>query len=231
MEELYNNLYGNNFTIISNEFLEKYLSDTKPEYIKVFLFYLWKGVKENYTIEDASEELDLDENVIEMALKYWIKKKLIKKESLIRSAKNKNEKVDNFSNSKNEKNELTNNNKRNYEAVEEGLLFAAEKLLGQTVSERQQELIEKCYNEYGFEEALIHYLLEYCSSKSQTTVRYLKTVATSWYEQKIKTVDAAKKFTESFENAGKLKNKKKISNKIIDRNEYNKMFIDSVLKK
>ena len=73
MEEYYNDLYSSNVTIISNEFLNKYLSDTKPEYIKVFLFYLWKGLKENYSIEDAESELDLDENTVEMALKFWIK--------------------------------------------------------------------------------------------------------------------------------------------------------------
>ena len=50
MEELYNSLYGNNVTIISNEFLDKYLADADPAYIKVFLFYLWKGIKEGYTI-------------------------------------------------------------------------------------------------------------------------------------------------------------------------------------
>ena len=50
MEELFDSLYGSNVTIISNEFLEKFLSDVSPEKIKVFLFYFWKGIKEGYTI-------------------------------------------------------------------------------------------------------------------------------------------------------------------------------------
>ena len=37
MEELFDSLYGSNVTIISNEFLEKFLSDVSPEKIKVFL--------------------------------------------------------------------------------------------------------------------------------------------------------------------------------------------------
>ena len=53
-------------------------------------------------------------------------------------------------------------------------------------------------------------------------------VAESWYEQKIKTADDAKKFTEGFEKSSKSKAKKKVN--IIDRNEYNKMFMNSVLK-
>ena len=91
MEELYENLYGADVTVISNEFLNQYLSDTKPEYIKVFLFYLWKGIKENYSVADASSEIDLDEEIVEMALKYWIRKKLIKKECLIKSKKDSNQ--------------------------------------------------------------------------------------------------------------------------------------------
>ena len=64
MEELYNSLYGNNATIISNEFLDKYLSDTDPIKIKVFLFYLWKGLKEGYSISEASNEIDIKEDDI-----------------------------------------------------------------------------------------------------------------------------------------------------------------------
>ena len=91
-------LYDNNVTIISNEFLNKYLSDTKPEYIKVFLFYLWKGLKENYSIEDAATELDLDESDVEKALKYWVKKKVMKKECLQGNKEEKKEDNNNDSN-------------------------------------------------------------------------------------------------------------------------------------
>ena len=231
MEELYENLYGSNVTIISNEFLDKYLSDTKPEYIKVFLFYLWKGLKEGYTISEASNEIDLDENIIEMALKYWIKKKLMKKECLISDKdkkKSQNEKADNLVDFQTKKNELLSKSKREYSEIESDLLFQAEKLLGQTMSERQQVLIAKCYNEYGFDESLIQYLLEYCANKDQRNAKYMAAVAESWYEQKIKTADEAKKFTEGFEKTGKIKTKKKIN--VVDRNEYNRLFINSILK-
>ena len=233
MEELYNSLYGNNCTIISNEFLEKYLSDTDPKYIKVFLFYLWKGLKEGYTISETSEEIDLTEDDVEMALKYWIRKKIMKKDCLIKERKDsfsKSDKADNLVDFKSKKNELINKNRKSYDEIEKDLLFVAERLLGQTLSERQQMLIAKCYNEYGFEEGLIHYLLEYCVNNGTTTLNYMKTVAMSWYEAGIKTVESAKEFTESF-SSNKTKNKKKTTNtKIIDRDEYNKMFIENVLK-
>lgn len=231
MEELYESLYGSNVTIISNEFLDKYLADAPAEFIKVFLFYLWKGIKEGYTVTEVSDELVLTEEEVVKALKYWIRKKLIKKECLIydrEEKKVKNEKADNLVDFQTKKNELINKNKKNYEDIESDLLFQAEKLLGQTMSERQQTLIAKCYNEYGFDEGLIQYLLEYCANKDQRNAKYMAAVAESWYEQKIKTADDAKKFTEGFEKSSKSKTKKKVN--IIDRNEYNKMFMNSVLK-
>ena len=240
MEELYNSLYGNNATIISNEFLDKYLSDADPKYIKVFLFYLWKGIKEGYTISETSDEIDLTEDDIEMALKYWIRKKIMKKDCLIKERSDKNSKVEmkqkettqNLVDFETKKKALINKNRKSYDEIEENLLFVAEKLLGQTLSERQQSLIAKCYNEYGFEEGLIHYLLEYCTNKSSTNVKYMTAVATSWYEQGIKSVEEAKNFTENFGNYKQTssKTKKKTSTKIIDRDEYNKMFVENVLK-
>lgn len=233
MDELYNNLYGSNVTIISNEFLENYLSDTRPEYIKVFLFYLWKGLKEEYTISEISNELDLEEEKVESALKFWIRKKLIKKECLIKEKKessSKIEKTENLVDFQTKKKELINKNRKDYVEIERDLLFVAEKLLGQTMSERQQALIAKCYNEYGFEEALIQYLLEYCANNSKTNVKYMSAVAMSWYEEGIKTVDAAKAFTEKFEVKNSSTPKKRTNAKIIDRDEYNKMFMENILK-
>ena len=231
MEELYDSLYGSNVTIISNEFLDKFLSDATPEQIKVFLFYFWKGIKEGYTITEASNELIIPEKDIEMALRYWVKKKIFKKDCLVYDRvekKSQNEKTDNLVDFQTKKNELINKNRKNYEDVESDLLFQAERLLGQTMSERQQALIAKCYNEYGFDECLIQYLLEYCANNDKRNAKYMAAVAESWYEQKIKTAEDAKKFTEGFDKSRSSKSKKKTN--VIDRNEYNKMFMDSVLK-
>ena len=244
MEELYNSLYGNNVTIISNEFLDKYLSDTDPKYIKVFLFYLWKGLKEGYTISETSSEIDLAEDVVEMALKNWISKKIMKKDCLIKercekSASEKTSKADtkqkdsteNLVDFETKKKELINKKRPSYSEIEKNLLFVAERLLGQTLSERQQALIAKCYNDFNFEEGLIHYLLEYCSNKSSTNVKYMTAIATSWYEEGIKSVEEAKNFTENFTNYKKstTKTKKKTNTKVVDRDEYNKMFKENLL--
>lgn len=231
MEELFDSLYGSNVTIISNEFLEKFLSDVSPEKIKVFLFYFWKGIKEGYTISEASNEIDLPEKDIEMALKFWIKKKIFKKDCLVYDRVEKKsvaEKTNNLVDFQTKKNELINKNRKSFEDIESDLLFQAERLLGQTMSERQQALIARCYNEYGFDEGLIQYLLEYCANKDQRNAKYMAAVAESWYEQKIKNADDAKKYTDGFEKNSKAKSKKRVN--VIGRDEYNKMFMNSVLK-
>lgn len=219
MEELYENLCS--VTIIPNDFLINYLSDTKSEYIKVFLFYLWKGAKEKYSIEETSNEIDLDENVVEMALKFWIKKKMMKNECLTwkgHAKSNIKSEANNLLNFQDKKQELIKKNRKEFVEIESNLLFVAEKLLGQTLSERQINLIAKCYNEYGFDEGLIQYLLEYCSGKSQTNVKYMSSVADSWYEQGIKDASAAKAFTDTFEKkSGKTTNIKNNNTKTFDR--------------
>lgn len=226
MEELYENLYGNNFIHISDDFLTEYMPDVKPEYLKVFLFYLWKGAKGNYTVEEAADEIDMEEHIVEMALKYWINKKLIKSECL--RTKKDSDKASNLVDFTTKKSELINKNKKDYSEIETNLLFVAEKLLGQTLSDRQQALIAKCYNDYCFDEGLIHYLLEYCSNIS-TDARYMGRIAESWYEQKVKTTDDAKKIVERIESGKKVNLKKNVTAKKIDRNEYNKLFAENFI--
>ena len=225
-------LYVSNVTVISNEFLSKYLSDTKPEYIKVFLFYLWKGFKEKYSIEDAADELDLTANDVEMALKFRIKKSIFKRECLL-NKNNQNDNSDKLVSFDVKKKELINKNRKDYSEIEGNLLFVAEKLLGKTLSERQVDLIAKCYNEYGFDESVIHYLFEYCYNKSQTDARYMKAVAESWYEQNVKSIQEAKNITERFEKGltKKVKDNKKTVTEKNGMDEYDEWFRNNVLAK
>lgn len=232
MDELYESLYGSNFTILPNEFLEKYLSDTKPEYIKVFIFYLWKGINEKYSVEDAANYLDISEETVEMGLKFWIKKKLIKKDVLNMKdvSNNLQEKTnkDNLLDFNKKKQELINRNRKPYEELEQNIIFVAEKLLGQTLSERQVALISKCYNEYLFDEELIEYLFEFCSDKGNSNAKYMSEVASTWYEQSAKTIDDAKKIVDSF--STKSRKKTQVGKRDFDRKvDYNDIFQKSAL--
>ena len=167
-----------------------------------------------------------------MALKFWIKKKLIKKDLLnTKDTINKlqeNTNKDNLLDFNKKKQELINKNRRPYEELEQDIIFVAEKLLGQTLSERQVALISKCYNEYLFDEELIQYLVEFCSEKGNSNAKYMGEVALTWYEQGAKNIEEAKKIVESFGN--KNKKKTQIGKRDFDRKlNYNDIFEKSAL--
>lgn len=207
MEELYEDKYG--AISIASDFLNDYLSDTKPEYLKVFLFYLWKGIKEHWVISDVANEVDLDEHTVEMALRFWIKKGIFRKECFIKS---KNANIPNQSSFQEKKNEEVAKSKKDYTDVKSGLLFGVEKLLGQPMTDRQVDLIEKCYDIYNFDDEMILYLVEYCRDEAKTDARYMSAVAASWFEQKVKNVDEAKELVINTKGLKKSKNSKIISN-------------------
>ena len=178
-----------------------------------------------------------------MALKYWIKKKILRKEYLIKTKKESVQSPISLQEKKSEKNKT---NKKEYVEVEKNILFAVEKLLGQPMTERQVKLVEKCYNEYDFDEEMILYLVEYCSNESKTDARYMGAVASSWFEQKAKSIDDVKRLVGETKNAKSIKKDtyhpdikiikgkygKKVSrtlNNSSDRKEdYNKIFLDSI---
>lgn len=232
MGELFNYMYG--ITNIPNEFLERYLTDTKSEYLKFFLFYLWKGHRNKYTLEEIAEEIDLDIKTVDMAVKYWGKKKLIDKKNIV---------AKHTSNDTKEEYDIQNENVsyikqikkikskkiENADKIDDGLLFSAEKLLGQTLSERQVMLIEKCYNDYGFSQDVILYFLEYCSNVGKTDARYMSQVAATWYEQGVKTEKDAKKIIESYTKTKTVRKNKKIKVRGLEQDvDYDKIFNDAV---
>ena len=59
-------------TIISNDFLDKYMAQANGDYIKVYLFLL-RHRGEKISISDTAEALNLTEGDIERAVRYWEK--------------------------------------------------------------------------------------------------------------------------------------------------------------
>lgn len=183
MNEEFESLLNTNIVCISEDFLKDYFLNLKPEYFKVYVYFLWKKPKK-IDLSIASEELDLDEKTIETAYKFFVKKKIISKDFL------KNIKTDNYVNFKEKKIEILENEKF------KDILFIAEKITGDTLTERMCNVLEECYNFLKFDESLIQYLLEYCMCNTDNiNANYVKTIATNWYENGIKTPEQAKQYT------------------------------------
>lgn len=78
---------------------------------------------------------------------------------------------------------------------EEGLshlAFMADTYLGKPLSQTELNTLFYFYDRLHFPVDLIEYLLEYCVSNNKKSMRYIETVAISWYEQGINTIDKAK---------------------------------------
>ena len=78
---------------------------------------------------------------------------------------------------------------------EEGLshlAFMADTYLGKPLSQTELNTLFYFYDRLHFPVDLIEYLLEYCVSNNKKSMRYIETVAISWYEQGIDTIDKAK---------------------------------------
>ena len=75
------------------------------------------------------------------------------------------------------------------------LLFVAEQYMGRPLKADDISSIVYMYDELKFSAELIEYLIEYCISNNKKTFRSIESVALSWKEDNVTTVDEAKRLT------------------------------------
>ncbi len=80
------------------------------------------------------------------------------------------------------------------------LLYIAEKFFGRPLSSADTNALLYFYDGLHFSSELIEYLIEYCVSHNKTSARYLESVAISWANKNITTVEQAKQDSEIFNN-------------------------------
>lgn len=203
MGELYEKIYNKKDVTIPSEFLEDFLSDVDADFLKVFIYYLWKG--NSVSIDEVCDYLSLTENDVIRAIKFWIKKGILPKD-LLEDKK----KINSIISINNSEKTYQNENKKNFEDVSKEFLFVAEKLLPNTISSVQYDTFRYFYEELDMSIELIEYLIEYCVSlgPGKTGSRYMKSVAMDWYENGVKTIDDVKKNQQIY-SLKKLKNNNK----------------------
>lgn len=74
----------------------------------------------------------------------------------------------------------------------EQILYVAQKYLGTTLSDTDTNTILYFYDSLHFSADLVEYLIEYCVSIGQRSMRYIEKVALSWAEKGYHTVEQAK---------------------------------------
>lgn len=78
------------------------------------------------------------------------------------------------------------------------LLFIAEQYLAKTLTKTDIEMITYFYDGLGFSADLVEYLIESCVENGHKSMRYIQTVALSWADKNIRTVEDAKMNTMTY---------------------------------
>ena len=249
MGEELRNLYSANVTIISNDFLEKYLADVNPEFLKVYLYYLWKG-KEKISFEEVANELNLTVNDVERAVNYWAKQKKLNSKNKsnkdiidIDEVKSKSKATatddsDDVDNIYTIEADFLKKQKKQFQTNEKDykeLLLYAEQMLP-NISNLQVNLFHQLYYDDGMTLEVIEYLIEYCAELGKVNTKYMASVANTWIEEGYKTVEEVKNSEQQFrkDKSKKTKAVKRKTNVVANKREndyYENLFLERSLKK
>ena len=188
------NSFPEEFTFISNSFLDFYMPSANGEFVKIYLYLLRHASGKGTALDLSSiaDAFNCTEADIQRALRYWKSCGVLDtvfdgngnlKEIVFHSPKEKQAFVSetaitaekpvsvDFSLTPDKVREL----KSNSEVRQ--LLFIAEQYLGKNLSPTDMQTLLYLYDEVKLSSDLLEYLIEYCVSKGSTSMAYIKTVS------------------------------------------------------
>ena len=208
----------NDFTAVPDVFLDDFMPAANGEFVKVYLLILrYAGSCGETDLTHIADILNMTESDVVRALKYWNEAGVL---SVSFSEDGQPESVS-FADLNREETETSGTDeisvsdevltapekpsvpaRPSYSPSQlvavskkediEQLFFVAERLLGKQLSTTDMNTILYIHDELGFSPDLTEYLFEYCVSNNHTSLRYIETVALSWYGKNIVTVEQAK---------------------------------------
>lgn len=171
--------YGG-FTLLENAFIDNYLKDANGDFVRVYLLCLRLGnLNEQSSIEKIADSLNLLQADVAKALEYWVSAEVItySPNGYIQllpinepSTKDTSLSVNNYTSE---------------------MLESLQRLVGRPLSGKELSTYLSMLEDFSFTPEVITLLVEYCSSKKKTDIRYIEKVAMAWNENGIKTVEAA----------------------------------------
>lgn len=183
------NTFQNSITLIPDYFIDCHLAKASGEFVKVYL-YIQRKLKQSadLTVRNIADDLYMTEADVRRALAYWQADGVLQLEDQEPASPARQANV------VPEKETLSPSLVAN-RMEEEGLshlAFMADTYLGKPLSQTELNTLFYFYDKLHFPVDLIEYLLEYCVSNGKKSMRYIETVAISWYEQGIDTIEKAK---------------------------------------
>ena len=187
------NRLAHGVTVVSNEFIDRYMARANGEYVKVYLYILRNGgeVDSVAAIADALNHTEAD---VRRALIYWEQEGVLELGDNRQEAVKETESRPSLSTSGQRQPEPSRMDPCSLSGNEEfsQLLYIAQKYLNKVFTPRDCQVFAWLYEGLGMSSELLEYLVEYCAQNGHSSVRYLETVAVSWHEKGIKTSQEAR---------------------------------------
>ena len=206
-------------TVVSNEFIDRYMPSVNGAYVKVYL-YLLRHRGEEVTDARIADSLELTEGDVKRALLRWQREGLIagdigqdglrETESGYELPETRPEAEPLPDSREPEPAEpvlppakLPDKSGVDFRRLQDdsefaGLSYALQRYLGRTFSQTDTETVAYLYGTLGMSADLLIKLGEYCAEKKKSSLRYFEKVALDWYERGIRTPEEAEQRGQSY---------------------------------
>lgn len=186
---------------LSVQFVDKYMCQANPTYVKVYIYALrlsFDNSKE-FSLENIASSLQLLESDVVNALEYWDTQgvvRFLKKDedytlefADMTPDNPKSEKESVFKKPVYTAREIDSTIKSNSDLAQ--MYKVAENIFGRPLSPSEMKTLYGFYDYLSLPADVILVIVEYCTAMEKTSVRYMEKVAINWSESGITTFDAA----------------------------------------
>lgn len=186
-------------TVVSNAFIDTYMTAANGEYVKVFL-YLLRHEGEEVTVSAIADALDHTEADVKRALAYWEEAGLLEREGdggrpELRQSAEKEAAAARDVEIPEEGNSCDRMERLSGDEEFTALLYAVQQYLGKTFTQIECEKFAFFYDGLKMSGDLLEYLAEYCAGGGHSSIRYIEKVALNWYQMGIHTREEARDYT------------------------------------
>ena len=211
-------------TLVSNEFIDRYLAEANGEYVKVYL-YLLRHKDESVSLERIADGLNHTEADIRRAVLYWEKLGVLSTDGLLAQ-----QPAAGMSAGQGKQDAKPGTLPKQTAVTEQAaaaalaaetkgprpvysqdqvnrlqgdgefseLLYIAQRYLNKIFTQRELEVFAYLYDGLHMSAELLEYVVEHCVQGGHTSIRYIETVAISWHEKGFATVEQAKAYASGF---------------------------------
>lgn len=205
------NRFQGNTTIVENDFIDHYMAKANGEYVKVYLLLLrhLNANSGNLSICGLADCLECTEKDILRAFTHWSEQGLLKIDyddagnicglAIGKPVPKTASKADVSKDTPHKvvPSKPVQKEPNSQEDLRQ-LYFVAEQYVGKPLTVSEIKKINYFFDTLGFSTDLIEYLIEYCVENGHRTFRYIESVALSWADAGIASVEDAKRNTSAY---------------------------------